>query len=175
MTGCPFPQSKLRNIYFNYCTFKLSEYTHKWNSSFAAKENVHHSLSWREKPCTICQDTGRGGQGSSGGNEGHIGRRDHKPGPIGGYSKGFFFLINVFILFIYFWLHCVFIATCGLSLVGASGGYSSLRCVGLSLRWLLLLWSTGSRHVGSVVAARGLSSCGSQALERRLSSCGTRA
>ena len=32
----------------------------------------------------------------------------------------FFFLINLFILFIYFWLHCVFIAVRGLSLVAAS-------------------------------------------------------
>ena len=42
--------------------------------------------------------------------------------------------------------------------------YSSLRCTGFSLWWLLLLRSTGSRHVGSqelwhtgsVVVARGL-------------------
>ena len=48
--------------------------------------------------------------------------------------------------------------------VPASMGYSSLWCEGFSLRWLLLLWSTGSRHVGfsscgtwaSVVVARGL-------------------
>ena len=56
----------------------------------------------------------------------------------------------------------------GLSLVAASGGYSSLQCTGFSLRWLLSLQSTGS-------GARGLSSCGSRALERRLSSCGARA
>ena len=58
-------------------------------------------------------------------------------------------------LFIYFWLHCVFVAACRLSLVAASGGYSSLRCTGFSLRWLLL-WSTGSRRVG-------FSSCGARA------------
>ena len=46
-----------------------------------------------------------------------------------------------------------------------SGGYSSLRCAGFSLSWLLLLQSTGSRGTG-------FSSCGSRALERRLSSCG---
>ena len=69
----------------------------------------------------------------------------------------------------------VFVAACGLSLVAASGGYSSLRCMGFSLRWLLLLRSMDSRRMGSVVVARGLSSCGSQALERRLSSCGARA
>ena len=41
----------------------------------------------------------------------------------------------------------------GFSLIAASGGYSSLRCAGFSLRWLLLLQSTGSRHTG-------FSSCG---------------
>ena len=86
------------------------------------------------------------------------------------------FLIYKFIyLFTYFWLRWVFAAARGLSLVAASGGSSSLRCVGFSLRWLLLLRSMGSRHVGSVVVARGLSSCGSRALERRLSSCGAQA
>ena len=41
----------------------------------------------------------------------------------------------------------------GLSLVAASGGHSSLQCVGLSLSWPLLLRSTGSRRAGSVVVA----------------------
>ena len=61
---------------------------------------------------------------------------------------GFFcfcFLIN---LFIYFWLRGVFVAANGLSLVAASGGYSSLWCVGFSLWWLRLLQSMGSRHAG---------------------------
>ena len=31
-----------------------------------------------------------------------------------------------------------------------------MPCAGFSLPWLLLLWSLGSRHVGSVVAAHGL-------------------
>ena len=95
-----------------------------------------------------------------------------------------YFYCNFFkklILFIYFWLHWVFVAVRRLSLVAASGGYSSLRCAGFSLQWLLLLQSTGSRRTGfsscgtraSVVVAHGLSSCGSQALERRLSSCGS--
>ena len=62
--------------------------------------------------------------------------------------------LNKFIyLFIYFWLCWVFVAARGLSLVAASGGYSSLQCAGFSLRWLLLLQSTGSRHTGSVVVA----------------------
>ena len=59
----------------------------------------------------------------------------------------YFCLIN---LFVYFWLHWVFVAAHGLSLVAASGGFSSLRCAGFSLWWLLLLWSTGSRRTGLV-------------------------
>ena len=51
-------------------------------------------------------------------------------------------------LFIYLWLRWVFVAAHGLSLVVASGGYSSLRCAGFSLWWLLLLRSTDSRRVG---------------------------
>ena len=67
------------------------------------------------------------------------------------------YYLNKFIyLFIYFWLHWVFIAARGLSLVVASGGYSLLPCVGFSLQWLLLLQSMGSRWTG-------FSSCGSRA------------
>ena len=62
-----------------------------------------------------------------------------------------------------------------LSLVVASRVYSPLRCTGFPLWWLLLLCGTGCRCAGSVVVARGLSSCGLQALECRLSSCGARA
>ena len=93
-----------------------------------------------------------------------------RPSPLSGkrtdpeFMAAFFFFINLFNLFIYFWLHWVFVAARGLSLVAASRGYSSLRCTGLSLRWLLLLQSTGSRYVGfsscgtraSVVVAHGL-------------------
>ena len=68
----------------------------------------------------------------------------------------FFNFLNLF--FIYFWLCWVFVAACGLSLVVASGGCSSLQCMGFSLQWLLLLRSTGSRHVG-------FSSCGMWAQE----------
>ena len=75
----------------------------------------------------------------------------------------FFFLKNILssilfysilfysILFYSILFGCVgssLLCTGGLSLVAASGGYSSLPCVGLSLRWLLLLRSTGSRHTG---------------------------
>ena len=88
----------------------------------------------------------------------------------------FFFLIN---LFIYFWLHWVFIAAhrlfsnCGeqgLLFVVVHGLIAVASFVvehGLQVRRLLQLW-----HMGSVVVACGLSSCGSRALERRLSSCG---
>ena len=48
----------------------------------------------------------------------------------------------------FFGLRWVFVAARGLSLVAESGGYSSLRCAGFSLRWLLLLRSTGSRRAG---------------------------
>ena len=60
------------------------------------------------------------------------------------------------IAFFFFWLHWVFVAARGLSLVAASGGYSSLQCAGFSLWWLLLLGSMGSRRTG-------FSSCGMQA------------
>ena len=55
----------------------------------------------------------------------------------------------------YFWLCWVFVSVRGLSLVAASGGHSSSRCVGLSLSRPLLLQSTGSRRAGSVVVAHG--------------------
>ena len=67
----------------------------------------------------------------------------------------FFFFFNKY-LFIYFWLPWVFVAAHGLSLAAASGGYSSLWRTGFPLWWLLLLWSTGSRHAG-------FSSCGTRA------------
>ena len=63
--------------------------------------------------------------------------------------KIYFFKKN----FIYLWLCWVFVSVRGLSLVAASGGHSSSRCVGLSLSRPLLLRSTGSRRAGSVVMA----------------------
>ena len=72
-------------------------------------------------------------------------------------DKLFNFLKIYFYLFIfYFWLHWVFIAACGLSLVAESGGYSLLWCTGSSLQWLPLLQSTGSRR-------KGFSSCSTRA------------
>ena len=75
-----------------------------------------------------------------------------------------------FFKLIYFIFGCVgsSLLRAGFSLVVVSGGYSLLRCAGFSLRWLLLLQSTGSRCIG-------FSSCGLRTLELRLSSCGTRA
>ena len=67
-------------------------------------------------------------------------------------AVSFFFLMY---LFIYFWLCWVFVSVRGLSPVAASGGHSSSRCACLSLSRPLLLWSTGSRRVGSVVVAHG--------------------
>ena len=76
-------------------------------------------------------------------------------------TKIYLFLIlvsflHLFILFVYFWLCLFFVAVLRLSLVVASGGYSSLWYMGFSLQWLLLLWSTGSRCLG-------FSSCGTWA------------
>ena len=103
-------------------------------------------------------------------------RKSHQPP-----CWSFFFLI---FNFIYFWLRWVLIAVHGLSLVVASGGYSSLQCTGFSLQWLLLLQSVSSRlvgfsscgmwaqqlwHVGSVVTARGLQSAGSVVVAHGLS------
>ena len=68
------------------------------------------------------------------------------------------FLKKIFFSFFYF----IFLAVLGLrccaraSLVVASGGYASLRCMGFSWPWLLLLQSTGSRNAG-------FSSCGTRA------------
>ena len=55
-----------------------------------------------------------------------------------------------------YWLRWVFLAARGLSLVAASGGYSSLWCAGFSLQWLILLRSMRSRRAG-------FSSCGARA------------
>ena len=84
---------------------------------------------------------------------------------------GMKFLGHMVVLFLFvclfvclFWLCFVFVA----ALVAARRDYSSMWCAGLSLQWLLLLQSTGSR-------CTGFSSCASWALERRLSSCGAQA
>ena len=76
----------------------------------------------------------------------------------------FFFLINTFIYLFIFGCIGSSLRCARFSLVAASRGYYSLQCAGFSLRWLLLLWSTGSRFAGfsscstrtSVVVAHGL-------------------
>ena len=78
------------------------------------------------------------------------------------------FLKKLINLFIYFWLYWVFVATCRLSLVAASGGYSLLRCMGFPLRQLFLVVEHGLQvcrlqylwHAGSVVVAHVLQSAG---------------
>ena len=77
------------------------------------------------------------------------------------FSPTFSFFNKFIYLFIYFWLCWVFVSVQGLSLVAASGGHSSSRCVGLSLSRTLLLRSTGSRraivaHGPSCSAACGI-------------------
>ena len=60
-------------------------------------------------------------------------------------------MIFVFFKFIFIYLFLAALGLCccmRLSLVAASTGYSSLQYAGFSLRWLLLLWSMGSGHVG---------------------------
>ena len=64
-----------------------------------------------------------------------------------------FFLPSFLPFFLSSWLRWVSVAARGLSLVAVSGGYSLLWCTAFSLRWLLLLQSTGSRRAG-------FSSCG---------------
>ena len=89
------------------------------------------------------------------------------------WADGFFCFINLF--YFYFWLRWVFFAARRLSLVAASWGYSSLRCASFSLRWLLLLRSTGSRCVDFSSCGTWTRNCGLRALERRFSSCGAQA
>ena len=61
---------------------------------------------------------------------------------------------NFIYLFIYLWLCWVFVSVRGLSLVAASRGHSSSRCLGLSLSWPLV-----AEHR---LQTRRLSSCGSR-------------
>ena len=84
-------------------------------------------------------------------------------------SLVYFFGFLKFILFIYLFLAALGLRCCARAFsIVPSGVYSSLRCTGYSLRWLLLLQSMGSR-------CTGFSSCGSPALECKLSSYGARA
>ena len=68
----------------------------------------------------------------------------------------FSFLRLIYLLFLaVLGLRCCVWTCCSCS----EWGYSPLWCLGFSLRWPLLLWSTGSRRAG-------FSSCGSRALEQ---------
>ena len=90
--------------------------------------------------------------------------QSHKANVFYCFGLGFFvcFIIYFIYLFIYFWLCWVFVAVCGLSLVAASGTtlhccVRASHCGGFSC--------CGAQALGaraSVVAAHGLSSCGSQ-------------
>ena len=75
-------------------------------------------------------------------------------------KPNFFFLIIIILKFYLFFP--------ALGLCCCVWAFSSCSERASHLWWLLLLRSTGSRHVG-------FSSCGSRALEHRLSSCGARA
>ena len=55
------------------------------------------------------------------------------------YYNYYFFKYLFIYLFIYLWLRWVFIDVRGIPLVVASGGYSSLRCAGFSLWWLVFV------------------------------------
>ena len=91
-------------------------------------------------------------------------------------DKFSFFCCCLFVFYLfYFWLHWVFVAAPGVSVVAASQSYSSLRYTGFPLWCLLYCRAQALGAWASVVVAHGLSSCGSWALDHRLSSCGARA
>ena len=54
-----------------------------------------------------------------------------------------YLFIHLFIHLFYFWLRCVFVVLCWLSLVAVSGSYSSLQCAGFLLRWLVFVAEHG--------------------------------
>ena len=71
--------------------------------------------------------------------------------------------------FIYVCLDVLGLCCCvGFFLVGASGDYSLLWCIGFSLLWLLVSQQGLQGAQASVAAACGLGSSGSQGLEHRL-------
>ena len=71
-----------------------------------------------------------------------------------------FFYVCIYLVS-HFWLHWLFLAACGLSLVVMRRGCSWLQCVDFSPRWLLLSQISGSRasrlqslwHMDSAVVA----------------------
>ena len=72
-----------------------------------------------------------------------------------GWALLFLKFLFIYLFLFYLWLCWVPASVWGLSLVVASGGHSSSRCVGPSPSRSLLLWSTGSRRTGSVIVAHG--------------------
>ena len=63
--------------------------------------------------------------------------------------SAFFLFVPLFLMFIFHctepWLLLGFFSSCGKQML------LLLQCLGFSWQWLLLLWSTGSRHMGSAV------------------------
>ena len=85
------------------------------------------------------------------------------------------FLKNLFILFTYFCLCSVFVATHGLSLVTTVGATLSCGARASHCGDFSCCGAQALDTRASVVVALRLSSCDLRALEHRLSSCGTRA
>ena len=80
--------------------------------------------------------------------------------------KKIFLKINLFLTVLGLCCFAWTFSSCG------EGGCSLLWCEGISLRWLLLLQSMGSRVWASVGATRGRSGFGFRAVEHGISSCG---
>ena len=74
------------------------------------------------------------------------------------FTSGFNVLVQYLFktIFIYFWMHCIFVAVYGLFIVAVSEGYSWLGSMDPLLPWLLLLQSMDSR-------VRSFGSCSSWA------------
>ena len=79
---------------------------------------------------------------------------------VSGTSQGSRYFIYIYMIYFYFWLCWVFVAVWAFLQLQQVGDTLQLPCTGFSLRWLLLLRSTGSRahwahrpqqlwHVGS--------------------------
>ena len=68
-------------------------------------------------------------------------------------SQLLFLLTVLFLGFSYLFFGCgeSLLLYAGFSLVAVSRGYSLLWRVSFSLQWLLLMWSTSSRHTGLIV------------------------
>ena len=95
------------------------------------------------------------------------------------FLKFWFFFLQVLLrynffnyMFFCFRLYSVFVAAHQLPLVGASGDYALLWCVGFTLQGLPCCRAQALGAWASVVAAHGLSSFSSGAAEHRLRSCG---